>query len=85
MGPMTRASALALKEIPAVNASVEDGDTIVYRDYVDLSVAAAVPKGLVTPVLRNVEGMNILEVERGIADLVKKVRLQFTHCACSTQ
>ena len=80
MGPMTRASALALKEIPAVNASVENGDTIVYRDYVDLSVAAAVPKGLVTPVLRNVESMNIVEVERGIADLVKKVRLQSTLC-----
>ncbi len=85
MGPMTRASALALKEIPAVNASIENGDTIVYRDYVDLSVAAAVPKGLVTPVLRNVESMNILEVEKGIADLVKKVRLHIisnSHRAC---
>ncbi|OJJ06545.1 hypothetical protein ASPVEDRAFT_87844 [Aspergillus versicolor CBS 583.65] len=74
MGPMTRASALALKEIPAVNASIEGGDTIVYRDYVDLSVAAAVPKGLVTPVLRNVESMSISEIERGIAGLVKKAR-----------
>lgn len=73
MGPMARASALALKEIPAVNASIEGEDTIVYRDYVDLSVAAAIPKGLVTPVLRNVETMGVLDIERGIAELVKKV------------
>jgi 2-oxoglutarate dehydrogenase E2 component (dihydrolipoamide succinyltransferase) len=73
MGPMARASALALKEIPAINASIEGEDTIVYRDYVDLSVAAAIPKGLVTPVLRNIESMSILEIEKGIAELVKKV------------
>lgn len=73
MGPMARASALALKEIPAVNASIEGEDTIVYRDYVDLSVAAAIPKGLVTPVLRNVETMGVLDIERGIAGLVQKV------------
>lgn len=75
MGPMARASALALKEIPAVNASSEGEDTIVYRDYVDLSVAAAIPKGLVTPVLRNVETMGVLDIERGIAELVQKVNL----------
>ncbi|BCS24204.1 2-oxoglutarate dehydrogenase complex E2 component [Aspergillus puulaauensis] len=74
MGPMARASALALKQIPAVNASIEGEDTIVYRDYVDLSVAAAIPKGLVTPVLRNVETMGVLDIERGIAELVKKAR-----------
>lgn len=73
MGVMARASVLALKDIPAVNASIENGDTIVYRDYVDLSVAAAVPKGLVTPVLRNIESMSIVEIEKGIAELVKKV------------
>lgn len=73
MGVMARASVLALKDIPAVNASIENGDTIVYRDYVDLSVAAAIPKGLVTPVLRNIESMSIVEIEKGIAELVKKV------------
>lgn len=73
MGAMARASVLALKEIPAVNASIENGDTIVYRNYADLSVAAAIPKGLVTPVLRNVESMSIVEIEKGIADLVAKV------------
>ncbi|KAJ5770188.1 uncharacterized protein N7511_002239 [Penicillium nucicola] len=74
MGPMARASALALREIPAINASIEGEDTILYRDYVDLSIAAAIPKGLVTPVLRNVESMSILEIEKGIAELVKKAR-----------
>lgn len=73
MGPMARASALALKEIPAVNASIENNDRIVYRDYVDLSVAAATPKGLVTPILRNIEVKSIVEIEKGIAELVKRV------------
>lgn len=73
MGAMAKASVLALKEIPAVNASVENGDTIVYRDYVDLSVAASIPKGLVTPVLRNIESMSIVDIEKGISELVAKV------------
>lgn len=74
MGAMGKASVLALKEIPAVNASVENGDTIVYRDYVDLSVAASIPKGLVTPVLRNIESMSLVEIEKGISELVAKVK-----------
>ena len=72
MSAFAKASALALKEIPAANASIE-GDTIVYRDYVDLSVAVATPKGLVTPVVRNVEGMNFVQIEEAIAGLGKKV------------
>ncbi|TCD70680.1 2-oxoglutarate dehydrogenase complex E2 component [Steccherinum ochraceum] len=73
MSVFTRACTLALKEIPAANASIE-GDEIVYRDYVDLSVAVATPKGLVTPVVRNAEGMNLVEIEREIAALGKKAR-----------
>lgn len=73
MSAFARASILALKEIPAANASIE-GDSIVYRDYVDLSVAVATPKGLVTPVLRNAEGMGFLDIEKGIANLGKKAR-----------
>ncbi|KAF7593828.1 2-oxoglutarate dehydrogenase E1 component [Aspergillus hancockii] len=49
MGPVARASALALREILAINSSIENDDTIVYRDYIDLSVAVATPKGLITP------------------------------------
>ncbi|RDX54379.1 dihydrolipoamide succinyltransferase [Lentinus brumalis] len=73
MSAFAKACCLALKEIPAANASI-DGDEIVYRDYVDLSVAVATPKGLVTPVVRNAEGMNFVDIEREIAALGKKAR-----------
>ena len=59
MSAFARASVLAVKEIPAANASIE-GDSIVYRDYVDLNVAVATPKGLVTPILRDGEAMGFL-------------------------
>ncbi|MCO5566086.1 hypothetical protein L7F22_019762 [Adiantum nelumboides] len=77
MGAFAKASALALKEIPAANASIEGeglGDTIVYRDYVDLGVAVSTDKGLVTPVVRNVESLGMLDIERSIAELGKKAR-----------
>lgn len=73
MGAFARACSLALKEIPAANASIE-GDEIVYRDYVDMSIAVATPKGLVTPVVRNVESLSFLEIEKEIAALGKKAR-----------
>ncbi|KAM5440893.1 2-oxoglutarate dehydrogenase complex E2 component [Microsporum ferrugineum] len=62
MSAFSRACVLAMKDVPAVNASIEGpngGDTIVYRDYVDISVAVATEKGLVTPVVRNVETMGL--------------------------
>ncbi|KAH0826553.1 hypothetical protein J3R83DRAFT_4907 [Lanmaoa asiatica] len=73
MSAFARACTLALQEIPAANASIE-GDEIVYRDFVDLSVAVATPKGLVTPVVRNAETMNFLTIEKEIASLGKKAR-----------
>jgi len=73
MSAFARASALALKEIPAANASIE-GDEIVYRDYVDLSVAVATPKGLVTPVIRNADSLSFIEFERELTALGKKAR-----------
>jgi 2-oxoglutarate dehydrogenase E2 component (dihydrolipoamide succinyltransferase) len=73
MSAFAKACTVALNEIPAANASIE-GDEIVYRDYVDLSVAVATPKGLVTPVVRNVEVMNFVEIEKEIAALGKKAR-----------
>lgn len=76
MSAFSKAAILAMKEIPAVNASIEGpngGDTIVYRDYVDISVAVATPKGLVTPVVRNAESMSMIEIEREIANLGTKV------------
>lgn len=77
MSAFSRAAILAMKEVPAVNASIEgpgQGDTIVYRDYVDVSVAVATEKGLVTPVVRNAESLDMVGIEREIANLGKKVR-----------
>ncbi|KAJ4419305.1 2-oxoglutarate dehydrogenase complex E2 component [Neurospora sp. IMI 360204] len=77
MSAFSRACVLAMRDIPAVNASIEGpngGDTIVYRDYVDISVAVATEKGLVTPVVRNVEGMDLVSIEKSIADMGKKAR-----------
>ncbi|KAL8719858.1 MAG: hypothetical protein Q9225_003183 [Loekoesia sp. 1 TL-2023] len=77
MSAFSRACVLAMREVPAVNASIEGpngGDTIVYRDYVDISVAVATEKGLVTPVVRNAESMDLVGIEKAIADLGKKAR-----------
>lgn len=74
MGAFAKASTLAMKDIPSVNASIENNDTIVYRDYVDISVAVATPKGLVTPVVRNSESLSVLGIESEIASLGKKAR-----------
>lgn len=52
--------------MPSVNAVI-DGDDIVYRDYVDISVAVSSPTGLVVPVLRDVQTMSFADVEKGIA------------------
>ncbi|UZO25180.1 uncharacterized protein OCT59_017460 [Rhizophagus irregularis] len=77
MSAFVKASVFALQEIPIVNASIEGpdgGDTIVYRDYVDMSVAVATPKGLVTPVVRNAHLLSFIEIENAIAELGKKAR-----------
>ncbi|KJX95067.1 dihydrolipoamide succinyltransferase like protein [Zymoseptoria brevis] len=77
MSAFSRAAVLAMKEVPTVNASIEGpggGDTIVYKDYVDISVAVATEKGLVTPVVRNAESMDMIGIEKSIAELGKKAR-----------
>ncbi|RYP62108.1 hypothetical protein DL769_007462 [Monosporascus sp. CRB-8-3] len=77
MSAFARASVLAMRDIPVVNASIEGengGDTIVYRDYVDISVAVATEKGLVTPVVRNAESMDMVTIEKSIADMGRKAR-----------
>ena len=73
MGIFTKACTLAAKDIPAVNGAIE-GDQIVYRDYTDVSIAVATPKGLVTPVVRNAESMSVLEIEEEIVRLSHKAR-----------
>ncbi|KAH9904610.1 2-oxoacid dehydrogenase acyltransferase [Xylariomycetidae sp. FL2044] len=77
MSAFSRATVLAMRDLPAVNASIEGengGDTIVYRDYVDISVAVATEKGLVTPVVRNAESLDMVGIEKAIADMGKKAR-----------
>lgn len=84
MSAFSRACVLAIKDIPAVNASIEGpngGDTIVYRDYVDISVAVATEKGLVTPVVRNSEALDLVGLEKAIADLGDKVKSECSYCS----
>lgn len=68
--PFFMASAYALKQIPAINAYIDNAtNEIVYRDYINIGFAAATPKGLVTPVIRNMESKSIREVEDSFAAL----------------
>ncbi|RDS80475.1 2-oxoglutarate dehydrogenase complex dihydrolipoyllysine-residue succinyltransferase [Dyella monticola] len=73
MSFFVKAAAEALKRYPIVNASV-DGNDIIYHGYQDISIAVATEKGLVTPVLRDVQNMSFADVERGIANYAKKAR-----------
>jgi len=73
MGFFVKACALAAKDVPSVNASLE-GDEIVYHDYLDVSVAVSAPKGLVVPVVRNADSMSFAEIEKTIADFGKKAK-----------
>ena len=73
MGFFVKACALAAKDVPSVNASLE-GDEIVYHDYLDVSVAVSAPKGLVVPVVRDADRMSFAEIEKTIADFGKRAK-----------
>lgn len=73
MSAFVKASANALQYVPAVNGVIEEDD-ILYRDYYDVSVAVSTPKGLVVPVLRNVDTMSFSDVEKKINELGRKAR-----------
>jgi len=73
MSAFVRASVSALRAVPAVNGVI-DGDDVVYRDYVDISVAVGTPKGLVVPVLRGCDAMSFADVEKAIGALGRKAR-----------
>ena len=73
MSFFAKAAANALQRHPIINASV-DGNDIIYHGYADISVAVATDKGLVTPVLRNVERMGFADIEKGIAGFAKQAR-----------
>lgn len=71
MSCFVKAAVSALQNQPVVNAVI-DGDDIIYRDYIDISVAVGTSKGLVVPVIRDTEGMNFADIEKGINTLAKK-------------
>ncbi|QZP06733.1 2-oxoglutarate dehydrogenase complex dihydrolipoyllysine-residue succinyltransferase [Caenibius sp. WL] len=73
MSFFAKASVLALKDIPAVNAQV-DGDEIVYHDYVDISIAVSAPNGLVVPVVRDCDKLGFAGIEKAIAEYGKKAK-----------
>ena len=73
MSFFTKACCYALQEFPAVNAYI-DGESIVYHDYCDISIAVSAPKGLVVPVIRNTESLSMAEIEAAVIDLATKAK-----------
>ncbi len=73
MSFFVKACVAALKEIPAVNAEI-DGTDIIYKNFYDIGVAVGSPQGLVVPVLRGADKLNLAGVEKGIVELGNKAR-----------
>ena len=73
MGFFVKAAVAALKKFPILNASI-DGNDIVYHGYIDIGIAVGSPRGLVVPILRNVESMSIAEIELKIAEFGQKAK-----------
>ena len=73
MSFFAKACCIALQEWPAVNAYI-DGDSLVYHDYCDISIAVSAPKGLVVPVIRNAESLGMAEIEKTVVALAAKAR-----------
>ncbi|KAF5222068.1 hypothetical protein ECC02_004822 [Trypanosoma cruzi] len=74
MSPFVKACAIALQDVPAVNASFGT-DFIEYHDFVDISIAVSTPRGLVVPVLRDVQKADFAQIERQIADFGARARV----------
>ncbi|MFT5612205.1 MAG: 2-oxoglutarate dehydrogenase E2 component (dihydrolipoamide succinyltransferase), partial [Polaribacter sp.] len=73
MSFFVKAAIEALKRFPAVNASI-DGADVVYHDYYDVGIAASSPRGLVVPVLRDVDKMSFAQVEKSISQYGSKAK-----------
>lgn len=73
MSMFMKACAVALKEIPAINAEIK-GDEIIYKNYVDLGVAVGTESGLVVPVVKNADKMTIAELEKAVFDYGQKAK-----------
>lgn len=68
-----KAASVALQEFPNVNSMI-DGENLVTFEYTDISVAVSAPKGLMVPVVRNVETLGLADIEKEIASLADKAR-----------
>ena len=73
MSFFVKAATHALKKYPLLNASV-DGNDIVYHGYFDIGIAVSSPRGLVVPILRDVDQMNLADIEKKIAEFGAKAR-----------
>jgi 2-oxoglutarate dehydrogenase E2 component (dihydrolipoamide succinyltransferase) len=73
MSFFAKAAVQALRRYPAVNAYI-DGKEIVYHDFCDVGVAVGSPRGLVVPILRNVEAMTFADIERSVTDFGERAR-----------
>ncbi len=73
MSFFVRACVVALKEFPAVNAEI-DGDSVVYKNFVNMGVAVGGPNGLVVPVVKNADQLSFAGIEKTISDFGKRVR-----------
>jgi 2-oxoglutarate dehydrogenase E2 component (dihydrolipoamide succinyltransferase) len=70
---VTRASAVALRHYPLLNASL-DGSNIIYHNEVNIGIAVALENGLIVPVIRNADERNVLGLQRAIVDLAARAR-----------
>lgn len=73
MSFFTRACVLALQKYPKVNAYI-DGEEMIMNDFADISIAVSSPKGLMVPVIRNVENLTLWEIENEVKNLAIKAR-----------
>ena len=73
MGMFLKASSIALQEMPIVNASI-DGEDILYHGYQDIGVAVSTDRGLVVPVIRDVQDLSIAEIELSLVEYSSKAR-----------
>ncbi len=73
MSFFVRAAVEALKKFPLVNASI-DGTDVVYHGYFDIGIAVSSPRGLVVPVLRDVDGLSFADIEKAIAEFGQRAR-----------
>lgn len=73
MSLFAKAAVEALKKFPVVNASV-DGDDVLYHNYYDLGIAVSAPRGLVVPVIRDVDQMSLARIEQQIRDVAQRAR-----------